>query len=116
MLLFVPGQSAAATAGSAAPDLAELQEEELPIGSYAGDYQIERKLGEGGMGTVYGARHPLIGKRAAVKVIRRDLSSSKDAVDRFVLEAQSVNQIGHPNIVDVFGFGPRTKRESCIAI
>ena len=91
--------------GSAAPELSHDPNEDLPVGSLAGEYRIEKKIGEGGMGSVYGARHPLIGKRAAIKVIRRELSSSREAVDRFVLEAQSVNQIGHPNIVDVFGFG-----------
>jgi serine/threonine-protein kinase len=91
--------------GNAAPELAEISDEDLPPGSHAGEYRIEKKIGEGGMGSVYGARHPLIGKRAAIKVIRRELSNSREAVDRFVLEAQSVNQIGHPNIVDVFGFG-----------
>jgi eukaryotic-like serine/threonine-protein kinase len=80
-------------------------EDELAPGTIAGDYRIERKLGEGAMGAVYGARHTLIGKRAAIKVIRSELSASRNAVDRFVLEAQAVNQIGHPNIVDVFGFG-----------
>ncbi|HET9989952.1 MAG TPA: serine/threonine-protein kinase, partial [Kofleriaceae bacterium] len=74
-------------------------------GSLAGEYRIEHKIGEGGMGTVYGARHTLIGKRAAIKVIRSELSANPNAIDRFVLEAQSVNKIGHPNIVDVFGFG-----------
>ena len=80
-------------------------DEDLPPGSACGEYIIERKIGEGGMGAVYGARHPLIGKRAAIKVIKRDLSASPEAVDRFVREAQAVNTIGHPNIVDVFGFG-----------
>jgi serine/threonine protein kinase len=91
--------------GSAAPTLAVNLDEDLPPGSQAGEYVIERKLGEGGMGAVYGARHPLIGKRAAIKVIKRELSASQEAVDRFIREAQAVNQIGHPNIVDVFGFG-----------
>ena len=80
-------------------------DEDLPPGSACGEYIVERKIGEGGMGAVYGARHPVIGKRAAIKVIKRDLSASRDAVDRFVREAQAVNTIGHPNIVDVFGFG-----------
>ncbi|HEX5059328.1 MAG TPA: protein kinase [Kofleriaceae bacterium] len=94
------------TGSGAAPELAyPSSDEDLPNGSLAGEYRIEKKIGEGGMGAVYGAKHPLIGKRAAIKVIRRELSSSREAVDRFVLEAQSVNQIGHPNIVDVFGFG-----------
>jgi len=98
----------ASAGGGAAPELADpflASDEDLPVGSLAGEYRIEKKIGEGGMGAVYGAKHPLIGKRAAIKVIRRELSSSREAVDRFVLEAQSVNQIGHPNIVDVFGFG-----------
>ena len=94
-----------ATNSGALAALAPQSDEDLPAGSQAGEYRIERKIGEGGMGSVYGARHPLIGKRAAIKVIRRELSTSQEAVDRFVLEAQSVNQIGHPNIVDVFGFG-----------
>jgi len=80
-------------------------DEELAPGSACGEYVIERKIGEGGMGAVYGARHPVIGKRAAIKVIKRELSASRDGVDRFVREAQAVNTIGHPNIVDVFGFG-----------
>jgi eukaryotic-like serine/threonine-protein kinase len=97
--------SGGVTVATVAPALAYVDNEDLPAGSLAGEYQIEKKIGEGGMGSVYGARHPLIGKRAAIKVIRRELSGSREAVDRFVLEAQSVNQIGHPNIVDVFGFG-----------
>jgi eukaryotic-like serine/threonine-protein kinase len=95
----------AMTAASLAPALAHQTDEDLAPGSAAGEYRIEKKIGEGGMGCVYGARHPLIGKRAAIKVIRGALSHNREAVDRFVLEAQSVNQIGHPNIVDVFGFG-----------
>ncbi|MBA3540147.1 MAG: protein kinase, partial [Deltaproteobacteria bacterium] len=79
--------------------------DELPHGFIVGEYAIERKLGEGGMGAVYGARHPLIGKRVAIKVISRDLSASTSAVERFVLEAQAVNQIGNQNIVDIFSFG-----------
>src|SRR5687768_9485570 len=96
---------APSASGSAAPQLSYDPNEDLPVGSLAGEYRIEKKIGEGGMGSVYGARHPVIGKRAAIKVIRRELSGNPEAVDRFVLEAQSVNQIGHPNIVDVFGFG-----------
>ncbi len=77
----------------------------LDIGATVGEYQIERLVGEGGMGQVYGAIHPVIGKRAAIKVLRGELCSNAEAVDRFVLEARAVNQIGHPNIVDVFAFG-----------
>ena len=93
------------TASDGALALQSRSDEELAPGTLAGDYRIEQKIGEGGMGTVYGARHGLIGKRAAIKVIRSELSANPNAIDRFVLEAQAVNKIGHPNIVDVFGFG-----------
>ena len=78
---------------------------ELGAGTEVGGYVIEHVLGSGGMGVVYAATHPLIGKRAAIKVLRPDLSTDLRAVERFVTEARSVNQIGHPNIVDIFAFG-----------
>jgi len=78
---------------------------ELPPGTVVGEYKIDAKIGEGGMGIVYSATHPLIGKRAAIKVISAELGTDPVLVQRFVQEARSVNQIGHPNIVDVFAFG-----------
>ncbi|MBT8492445.1 MAG: protein kinase [Deltaproteobacteria bacterium] len=78
---------------------------QLPEGMTVGDYEITGVLGEGGMGTVYSAVHPLIGKKAAVKVISAGLCQDANAVNRFIQEARSVNHIGHPNIVDVFNFG-----------
>ncbi len=78
---------------------------ELEPGTQVGDYVITGKLGEGGMATVYSAKHPLIGKRVAVKVISRALSGQAEAVERFLQEARCANQIGHPNIVDVFNWG-----------
>jgi serine/threonine protein kinase len=79
--------------------------EDLAVGTPVGEYRIEGRIATGGMGTVYAAIHPVIGKRAAVKVISWELSQSPDAVERFWFEARSVNEIGHPNIVDIFGFG-----------
>ncbi len=78
---------------------------DLVSGVQVGEYRIEKKIGEGGMGAVYSALHPMIGKRAAIKVISSALGTDPSAVNRFVQEARSVNQIGHPNIVDVFAFG-----------
>jgi serine/threonine-protein kinase len=78
---------------------------ELPPGFVVGEYKIDQKIGEGGMGVVYSATHPMIGKRAAIKVISGELGTDPVLVQRFVQEARSVNQIGHPNIVDVFAFG-----------
>ena len=57
---------------------------------------IDCKLGDGGMATVYGATHPLIGKKAAIKVMNPALSLDAGLVERFILEARAVNAIGHP--------------------
>jgi serine/threonine-protein kinase len=78
---------------------------DLEPGEMVGEYRVDGLLGAGGMGKVYSATHPLIGKRAAIKVLHPALSVDPDAVERFVQEARAVNQIGHPNIVDIFAFG-----------
>jgi serine/threonine-protein kinase len=57
------------------------------------------------MGVVYSATHPVIGKRAAIKILRPEVSRSPIAVERFIQEARAVNQIGHRNIVDIFAYG-----------
>jgi len=72
------------------------------IGATIGNYRVVAKLGEGGMGEVYRAEHPLIGKKVAIKVLRED---SPDAAERFFNEARLVNEIGHPNIVDIVDYG-----------
>ena len=79
--------------------------DDLPTDTRVGEYVVTGKIGQGGMGGVFAAVHPLIGKKAAVKVISGALSSDGGAVQRFVDEARTVNRIGHPNIVDVFSFG-----------
>ncbi len=91
------------TEGSAA--LAIDPAEELAPGTMVGDYRIERMIGVGGMGIVYGAVHPVIGKRAAIKVLNARYCADRESVTRFVREAQAVNQIAHANIVDIFSIG-----------
>jgi serine/threonine-protein kinase len=71
----------------------------------AGEYRLLRKLGEGGFGAVYEAEHPLLKRRAAVKVLHRAAARDSDAALRFVSEAQAVNQIRNRHIIDVFSFG-----------
>jgi len=79
-------------------------EYELARGTRLGEYEIEEALGGGGMGEVFSAVHPKIGKRAAIKVLKKELSNPFN-VERFSDEAKVVNTIGHPNIVDIFAFG-----------
>ncbi len=77
----------------------------LGPGMDVGGYLIDREIGRGGMGTVYSATHAVIGKRAAIKVLRPEVSKNPITVERFIQEARAVNQIGHPNIIDIFAFG-----------
>ena len=75
------------------------------IGATLGSYRVTAKLGQGGMGAVYLAEHPLLGRKAAVKVLLPELSSHKDSVDRFFHEARTTARLRHPAMVDVFDFG-----------
>jgi eukaryotic-like serine/threonine-protein kinase len=78
---------------------------DIQAGTMVGEYRIEHRIGKGGMGIVFAAVHPLIGKRVAIKVLRNDICNDRVAVERFIDEARVVNQIEHPNIVDIFAFG-----------
>ena len=57
------------------------------------------------MGAVYLARHPLLGKKVALKIIHRDLATNEDIVSRFFNEAKALSKIGNPHIVDVLDLG-----------
>ena len=73
-------------------------------GNLLGSYRVLSLLGEGGMGMVYRAEHVRLGRKVAIKVLRRDLMKNKEIVARFFNEARAVNEIGHPNIVDIIDF------------
>ena len=81
------------------------EEQRLEAGTQVGDYVIERFIGAGAMGEVYAGKHPVIGKRVAIKVLRHELAASAEAAERFTREARAVNQIEHENVVDVFAMG-----------
>jgi serine/threonine protein kinase len=74
----------------------------LMLGRKIKGYQIAEVLGRGGMGCVYRAQHPLIGKQVAIKVLQGVQSPSM--VSRFVLEAKTVNDIRHENLIDILDF------------
>ena len=73
-----------------------------------GPYKIGKKLGRGGMGTVYAAVDTSTGKRVAVKVLSPNLASEEGFRERFEGEIESLQQLNHPNIVKLFGFGEQT--------
>lgn len=70
-----------------------------------GRYRIKEILGRGGMGVVYGAVHEELGREVAIKVVSAKFADEPRVIDRFLREAKTVAQIGHPNIVDVHDLG-----------
>jgi serine/threonine protein kinase len=75
------------------------------LGRSLGNYGVVSKIGEGGMGVVYLAKHVTLGRRAAIKVLRPDLSSNQDIISRFFNEARAATAVRNPGIVEVYDFG-----------
>jgi len=70
-----------------------------------GDYVLEKKLGEGGMGAVYQARNTAIDQSIAIKVLHGRAAEDSELVQRFNREARTIAKLTHPNIIRVFIFG-----------
>ncbi len=78
--------------------------EDSVLGKIIEGYQVISQIGEGAMGRVYLAKHPMIGKRIAIKCLKPELLRTHVQMTRFLREAQTVNEIGHQNVVDIFNF------------
>src|SRR4051812_36792613 len=91
-----------AYAGSAAGPQSDAASAPL-VGKTLGSFTVTALIGEGGMGQVYLAEHGVIGRKAAIKVLSG--GAGPDVVARFFTEARAVNDIRHPNIVEVTDFG-----------
>ena len=70
-----------------------------------GRYKIESFLGKGGMCSVFKAKHLLMDKYVAIKLLHPNLVIDADAIKRFQREAVTVSTVEHPNIVKAYGFG-----------
>ena len=70
-----------------------------------GNYRVVQQLGEGAMGVVCLAEHPIMGRRVAIKLLHPVLSANPDVVTRFFNEARAINMIAHENIVEILDFG-----------
>lgn len=72
---------------------------------FAERFHIEKVLGIGGMGAVYLARHDVLQRQFALKVIRRDLVGDSTILQRFKREARAASRIQHPHVVEIVDFG-----------
>lgn len=88
-------------------DLAAIrhQKDTRTIGTEAGPFTLLEKIGEGGMGTVYLARHNRLNRNVAVKFIRHGRFATDEEKQRFAAEQKSLSHLSHPNIVTIFEAG-----------
>jgi eukaryotic-like serine/threonine-protein kinase len=68
-------------------------------------YRLIQRLGAGGMASVYLARHVMIERLSAIKLVHPELGNNPDYKGRFLREAKAVNRINHPNIVEISDYG-----------
>jgi formylglycine-generating enzyme required for sulfatase activity len=77
----------------------------INVGNQLGPYKLLAKLGEGGMGVVYQARHTKLGKLVALKILPQHVLSRSDALSRFEREMLAVGSLQHPNIIQALDAG-----------
>src|SRR5512138_3483400 len=77
----------------------------LSVGTKLGPYEIGAQLGAGGMGEVYRAKDPRLGREVAVKVLPASFSTDADRLRRFEQEARAAGILNHPNITAVYDIG-----------
>ena len=81
------------------------QEDAAALSGRIGGYDVVSLIGRGGMGEVYLAHDPELGRKVAIKVLRPSLTSNADAVRRFEHEARAASSLNHPNIVTIYAIG-----------
>jgi predicted Ser/Thr protein kinase len=81
------------------------EDEILPAGTLIGQYKIEALVGRGGMGAVYRAKHTMLQRVVALKILPAKFAKDAEFVQRFRREAQALANLAHPNIVSVHDLG-----------
>ena len=106
---LVPGDEFCSKCGTRTPDAPTIQSDvsvcrviaDSLAKATAGDFEILRELGRGAMGAVYLARDLALGRKVAIKLIAPAFLDNPTMVERFMLEAQTVASLRHPNIVNI---------------
>ena len=70
-----------------------------------GQYVVRQKLGEGGMGVVYLADQPSVGRQAVIKMLHPELLRDPEVAPRFEVEARAASQLNHPHIITIYNYG-----------
>ena len=88
-----------------APELLIDERTNALVGKLIGHYRIESLIGVGGMGEVYLARDERLGRKAALKLLPRSLTTDETQLSRFKNEARTASALNHPNILTVYEIG-----------
>jgi serine/threonine protein kinase len=87
-----------------------MESNSITIGQTFGNYQLERELGQGGMGTVYLAKDSGLNRHVALKILRSDLGEDPSFSTKFLEEVEVTASLAHPNIIRVFTLGDQDGR------
>lgn len=88
-------------------DAAQPQLPDIDVSQMVGPYQLQERIGEGGMGVVYRAIHQELGRTVALKIVALPMA---DAISRFQAEARTIAGLNHPHIVQIFETGEYQQR------
>ena len=105
-LLEEPVSDEAFSEGPSIPDDIRLLREAVPetmTGQSIGGYLLQELLGKGGMGEVYRAQDPHLGRDVAIKILPRAFTSDAQRLARFEREARMLAALNHPNICAIYG-------------
>jgi tetratricopeptide (TPR) repeat protein len=81
------------------------ESESVVAGHPVGRYEVVSLIGAGGMGELYRARDPELGRNLVIKILPRRVGLHPDSVERFVREARAASALNHPNIITVYEIG-----------
>jgi len=99
------GNSIKAMAAEVATDILADEQSGLIAGKQIGHYRILSNLGRGGMGEVFLAEDMSLGRKVALKLLRRDFTNNEERLRRFRQEARAASALNHPNILTIHEIG-----------